>query len=65
MQDCNIVQTRMEARLKLSKMSSNPPVDDKFYRSVVGSLRYLVHTRPDIAYAMGIVSQFMEKPTHY
>jgi hypothetical protein len=29
----------------------------------VGSLRYLVHTRPDIAFAVGFVSRFMESPT--
>lgn len=29
----------------------------------MGGLRYLVHTRPDIAYAVGIVSRFMEKLT--
>ena len=33
------------------------------YRSVVGSLRYLVHTRPDLAYSVGTVSRFMENPT--
>ena len=32
------------------------------YRSIVGSLRYLVNTRPDIAFAVGIVSWFMESP---
>jgi hypothetical protein len=53
----------MEARLKLSKASSNPPVDKTMYRSIVGSLRYLVHTRPDIAFAVGYVSRFMEAPT--
>jgi hypothetical protein len=29
----------------------------------VGSLRYLVHTRSDWAYSIGIVSRFMENPT--
>lgn len=33
------------------------------YRCLVGSLRYLTHTRPDISYAVGVVSRFMEKPT--
>ena len=40
-----------------------PPVEVTLYRSIVGSLRYLVHTRPDIAYAVGHVSRFMEHPT--
>ena len=60
---CNPCSTPMEPRLKLSKTSSNPPVDKTLYRSVVGSLRYLVHTRPDIAFAVGYVSRFMEAPT--
>ena len=34
----------------------------QMYRSVVGSLRYLVHTRPNLAYSVGVVSHFMEKP---
>jgi hypothetical protein len=28
-----------------------------------GSLRYLVNTRPDLAFSVGLVSRFMEKPT--
>lgn len=34
------------------------------YRELVGSLMYLaVATRPDISYAVGLVSRFLEKPT--
>jgi hypothetical protein len=62
MGDCNPVHVPMEPRLKLSKESSNPPVDATFYRSIVVSLRYLVHTQPNIAFAVGYVSRFMEKP---
>lgn len=32
------------------------------YQRLVGKLIYLSHTRPDIAYAVGVVSQFMHKP---
>jgi len=32
------------------------------YRSIIGSLRYLVNTRPNTAYAVGIASRFMEAP---
>ena len=35
-------------------------MDTKFYRSVIGSLRYLVHTRPDIEFPVGFLSRFME-----
>jgi hypothetical protein len=53
----------MEPRLKLSKASSAPGVDPTAYRSIVGSLRYLVNTRPDLAFSVGYVSRFMESPT--
>jgi hypothetical protein len=53
----------MEERLKLSKDRSGEPVDATMYRSLVGGLRYLVHSRPNIAFAVGFVSRFMEKPT--
>ena len=37
--------------------------DTTKFRSIVGFLRYLVNTRPDIAYSVGMVSRFMESPT--
>jgi hypothetical protein len=59
---CNPCHTPMEAHLKLSKEGTTALVDATDYRSLVGSLRYLVHTRPDISFAVGFVSSFMEKP---
>jgi hypothetical protein len=53
----------MEPRLKLSRESTTPTVDGTTYRSLVGSLRYLVNTRHNLAYSVGYVSRFMEKPT--
>lgn len=38
-------------------------VDVTKFKSLVGSLRYVVHMRPDIAYAVGIVTRFMKHPT--
>jgi hypothetical protein len=52
----------MENRLRLTKNDKSPSVDKTKYRSVIGSLRYLVNTRPDIAYSVGIVSRYMEDP---
>ncbi|XP_066392281.1 uncharacterized mitochondrial protein AtMg00810-like [Miscanthus floridulus] len=60
---CNPNHTPMESRLKLSKSSSAPLVDATKYRSIVGSLWYLVNSRPDLAYSMGYISRFMENPT--
>jgi hypothetical protein len=60
---CNPSHSPMEQRLKLSKSSTTPIVDPTEYRRIVGALHYLVNTRPDLAYAVGYVSWFMEKPT--
>lgn len=56
MADCNVVHVPMEPRLKLSKESSEPPVDATHYRKIIGGLCYLIHTRPIITFVMGYVS---------
>jgi hypothetical protein len=53
----------MEPQFKLNKESSAPAMNATEYRSLVGCLRYLINTRPDLAYSVGYVSRFMEKPT--
>lgn len=63
MSDCNSCHTPMECRLKLKKDDGAKAVDATLYRSIIGSLRYLVHKRPDIAHSVGIVSRFMENPS--
>jgi hypothetical protein len=52
----------MENRLKLSNNSTEPLVDATRYRSIVGSLRYLVNTRPNLAFVVGYVSRFLSEP---
>jgi hypothetical protein len=53
----------MEERLKLSRDSTTEEVDAMKYRRLVGSLCYLTHTRPDLAFSIGYVSWFMQRPT--
>ncbi|XP_066316753.1 uncharacterized mitochondrial protein AtMg00810-like [Miscanthus floridulus] len=62
MVECKSCVTLMEERLKLMKASTAAKVDATLYRRIIGGLRYLVHTRPDIAFVMGYVSRFMEDP---
>ena len=62
MAECKPCVTLMEERLKLTKASTTMKVDATLHRSIIGGLRYLVHTRPDIAFAVGYVSRFMEDP---
>ena len=37
-------------------------VDPTMYRHLIGSLMYMIHTRPDICYAVIAMSQFMTEP---
>ena len=60
---CNPAHTPMEEKLRLSRHSTVEELDSTHYRWLVGSLRYLVHTRPDLAFAVGYVSRFTERPT--
>ena len=62
MAECKPCVTPIEERLKLTKVSTAAKVDATLYRSIIGGLRYLVHTRPDIAFAVCYVSRFMEDP---
>ncbi|XP_066333634.1 secreted RxLR effector protein 161-like [Miscanthus floridulus] len=52
----------MEERLKLTKARTTAKVDATLYQSIIGGLRYIVHMRSDIAFAVGYVSDFMEDP---
>lgn len=60
---CNPVSYLMESKLKLAKDEEGVPCDPTEFRSIIGGLRYLTHTRPHISFAVGIVSRYMERPT--
>ena len=62
--DSSPVDTPIEVNLKLSKDNGDLLPDPHTYRRLVGSLVYLTITRPDISYAVNLVSQFMTAPRH-
>ena len=62
MEDCNPVGTPMCTGLKLTKDDESKEVDRTLYRSMIEKLQYVVHTRSDIALAVGIVARFSTKP---
>jgi hypothetical protein len=39
-------------------------LDPTMYRQLIGSLMYMIHTRPDICYVVIVMSQFMNEPRH-
>lgn len=60
---CNPTKFPMDPKELLTKGESGKKFDSTKYRSLVGGVRYLVHTRPDIAFSVGMVSRYMEHPT--
>lgn len=60
--DCKPVDTPMMVNQKLYMEEEAKLADKERYQRIVGKLIYLSHTRPDIAYSVGVVSQFMHQP---
>lgn len=57
------VDTPIEVGTKLCKNDEGEKIDPTLFKSLVGCLRYLTCTRPDILFSVGIVSRYMEAPT--
>ena len=62
--DYNPTNTLMATQLKLKKEGGGRSVDATLYRrSLIESLRYLLHTRPDMNYSINILSRYMVNPS--
>lgn len=62
MADCNLALTPTEPGLKLCKDDGEKKINNIFFKQIIGSLIYLTATRPDITYAVSLVSRYMKKP---
>ncbi|CAH9095067.1 unnamed protein product [Cuscuta epithymum] len=63
MEACETIATPMNASEKLQKNDGTEEADVTLYRSMVGGLNYLTHSRPDLAYCVSIVSRYMQRLT--
>uniref|UniRef100_A0A2N9EWH5 Reverse transcriptase Ty1/copia-type domain-containing protein n=1 Tax=Fagus sylvatica TaxID=28930 RepID=A0A2N9EWH5_FAGSY len=60
---CKPIDTPIEQNHKLGDdRVDQVPTNKERYQRLVGRLIYLSHTRPDLAYAVSVVSQFMHSP---
>ncbi len=65
MTECKPVATPLDSSVQLKSADKDAsPVDQTIFRQMIGSLMYLmIRTRPDIAAAVSIISQFASNPT--
>ena len=59
MTDYKYAPTPFLSRVKLEDGGETPLVESTLYRQLVGILLYRTHSRPDLSYAVGVVSRFM------
>lgn len=63
MHQCKSVTTPMNVGEKLQIDDGTGNADSRSYRSMIGRLLYLTHTRPDIIYTVNLLSRFVNKPS--
>ena len=62
MRGCNSTRLPIDPKMQLSCSMGTPKTNLGQYRSLVGSLIYLSHTRPDISYAVSSLARYMQDP---
>ncbi|XP_071700028.1 uncharacterized mitochondrial protein AtMg00810-like [Rutidosis leptorrhynchoides] len=62
MLDCKPIATPLEPNFKVCAHEGKDLKDATMYRQLVGSLIYLTLTRPDIAFAVSVMSRYMQSP---
>jgi hypothetical protein len=62
MAELKLVSTLMSFAASLGPDEDGEAVDQREYRSMIGSLPYLTATRPDIQFAVGLCARFQASP---
>jgi hypothetical protein len=60
MTGCKPISIPLEQNVKLNVDEGDLMEDTTMYRRIVGNLIYMTITRPDLSFAVGVVSQFMQ-----
>ena len=63
MTECKKTATPMNTGEKFYVHDGSGEADARLYRSLIGELIYLTHTRPDISHSVGVLSRFMQTPS--
>ena len=64
MMDYKAMTKSMASKLELLSVTSSETVDATMYCQMIGSLMYLMNTRPDICFAVNTLSQYLTDPRH-
>lgn len=59
MEECKPTATPMNQKERFCKEDEAKRVDERLYKSLIRCLMYLIATRPDIMYAMSLLSRYM------
>jgi hypothetical protein len=62
MNDRKAISTPMETNGNLDSDASGNMVDQKLYRSMIGSLLYVTASRPDVMFSVCMCARFQSSP---
>ncbi|XP_052735059.1 secreted RxLR effector protein 161-like [Vigna angularis] len=62
MTQCNVTRNPLEVNMKPRFDVDEESVDETTYKQLIGSLRFLCNSRPELMYGVGLLSQFMSSP---
>ncbi|XP_013739990.1 uncharacterized mitochondrial protein AtMg00810-like [Brassica napus] len=62
MSTCNLTHVPMKLNTGFSKSPDEENIDEREYRRAIGCLRYVLHTRQDLSFSVGVLSRYMQDP---